>query len=197
VRNKNAVLKDYLFLSLTIYFGVLTHYHFVVWASLVLIFFFTSAIYINVILKSFISILTGVTDAILTFPILSNPFNSIHKKWLDKQSFDFEKFKSLCNFFNLYTEGFFLIDTKIVILLLLFLGSLAYIKNFFLTSHSMMSQKEPVHLTPTQFKFNDKNILCFLYTALSFLFIIIVAFTSQYKSIRYSSHKYNFCFIFD
>ncbi|MDR2395471.1 MAG: glycosyltransferase family 39 protein [Endomicrobium sp.] len=39
VRNKNAVLKDYLFLSLTIYFGVLTHYHFVVWASLVLIFF--------------------------------------------------------------------------------------------------------------------------------------------------------------
>ncbi|MDR2395470.1 MAG: hypothetical protein LBD57_02510 [Endomicrobium sp.] len=71
-----------------------------------------------------------------------------------------------------------------MILLLLFLGSLAYIKIFLSNDPFYMSQKEPVHLTPTQFKFNDKTFYVFC-TALSFLFIIIVAFTSQYKNIRY------------
>jgi len=186
IRNKNASLKDYVFLGFTIYFGIMTHYHFVVWAFLVIAFYFI-VMYrrsIAIIFKSCIAVLLAVVLSIASFPVTSNALNSGHRKWFGENFFNFGNFfKSLCSFFDFYARSFFGVNATIAAIIICVLIIALIVKKIFFSAGTSGWQSFNLKQNIMS-KITDKQVFVF-FTVLSFLFIIIIAYTSQHRTARY------------
>jgi hypothetical protein len=183
IHRKNAGLKDYLLLGFTVYCGILSHYHFILWAFLVLSVYF-AVIYsrrmISVIFKSFIAIASSAVLSCISFPVISNSLNSPHKKWLFKNIFSFEKIQDIGKFFNFYTEEYFLLEKNIVLAAILLCFISIIVKKIFFNKDSVGKKCFSFRLSTL----SDKHLFV-LFTALSFIFITVVAYTSRLKTERY------------
>jgi hypothetical protein len=186
IRNKNASLKDFVFLSFIVYFGILTHYHFVVWVFLVMA-FYCIAMYrysISIIFKSSVSVLLAVVLSILSFPVTSNALNSGHKKWFSENFLNFGHFfKRLFSFFDFYMRTFWGINASITVFLICVLLIIVIIRKIFFSADTVV--KQPFDLKQDVMSKITNNHIFVFFTALSFLFIIIIAYTSQHRAERY------------
>ena len=128
IKNRQNNTKYFIFLSAAVYFGVLTHYHFLIWIVMVLpvcLIWLAFSKRLKDLLKSAAAAAGAFILAALSYPVVNNLLNSNEAQFARQKIFDLsDTIKNLKLMLDRYCQSFFGFNTDTAVIILIGLAVL-------------------------------------------------------------------------